>query len=94
MSDNRREVIIPAKKGEGGICFGPYALSFKEIVLVPYKIDQYGTIHVVPMAPAKCKGYKARMKRLVEMGVFTAEDLGIPKIKGLSIKKEVKNEKD
>lgn len=51
----------------------------REIVIVPYKIDQHGTIHVVPMVRSEHKGYKARMKRLVAMGVFSKEVLEIKK---------------
>jgi len=74
-----REKIIPAKKGEGGICIGPHAPSFKEIVLVPYKIDQHGTIHIRAMVKSTCKGYKVKIKRLVAMGVFNKEILEIKK---------------
>lgn len=31
-----KEIIIPAKKGEGGICFGPYALG-ESVCGVPKK---------------------------------------------------------
>lgn len=45
------------------------------IVLYPYKIDKEGTIHMRAMVKSKCKGYKAKMKRLVAMGIFVSEDV-------------------
>lgn len=47
----------------------------KVIVLYPYKIDKEGTIHIRAMVKSKCKGYKAKMKRLVAMGIFVSKEL-------------------
>ena len=47
----------------------------KTIILYPYKIDKEGTIHIRAMVKSKCKGYKAKMKGLVAMGIFSKDTL-------------------
>jgi len=49
----------------------------REIVVYPYMIDEKGTIHLRAMVKSKCKGYKAKMKRLVAMGIFSKDMLHI-----------------
>jgi len=46
-----KEIIIPAKKGEGGICFGPYALIENLVCGVPRSAIK-----------TKMKGVKAKWK--------------------------------
>ena len=72
-----KEKVIPAKKGEGGICFGPHAP--RTIVLYPYKIDKEGTIHIRAIVKSKCKGYMAKMKPLVAMGMLSKDVLEFKK---------------
>ena len=47
----------------------------RTIVLYPYMIDEKGTIHIRAMVKTKCKGYQAKMKRLVAMGIFSKDTL-------------------
>lgn len=54
----------------------------REIVLYPYKIDKEGTIHIRAMVKSRCKEYRAKMKRLVAMGIFVSEELIEVKDKG------------
>lgn len=51
--------------------------NVRTIVLYPYKIDKEGTVYIRAMVKSKCPKYKARMKRLVAMGMFSAEGLNI-----------------
>lgn len=68
--------------------------STREIFLVPYKIDEKGTIYIQPML--KSEVGKERMKRLVDMGIFSKDVLNISTedkilVTGSKIKIEVKN---
>ena len=47
------------------------------IVLVPTKVDKEGAVHITPMLISEIsEGHK---KRLVGMGIFSAQALGIKK---------------
>ena len=47
----------------------------RTIIIYPYMIDEKGTIHLRAMVKTKCRGYRAKMKRLVAMGIFSRDTL-------------------
>lgn len=46
----------------------------REIIVYPSFVDEKGTIHLRAMVKSKSKKYKAIMKRLAAIGIFTSKD--------------------